>query len=163
MLYTEYITNHKKTIMQKKTLLLIIVLIAILLGGYFMLSQPKAVTAPPLEENTIAQTAPAATEETPAVVTVPKKYEVTYTADGFAPAVLNIAVGDIVTFTNKSDKSFRPASNPHPIHTDYPEFDAKTEIASGKTYEFTFTKSGEWGYHNHLNPKMMGVVVVKSL
>lgn len=148
--------------MQNKTLPVIIILIIILAGGYFILSKPKDVTAPPILENTAVQnTAPTAHEEASTTQKVPKQYEVSYSADGFAPAVLNIAVGDTVVFTNKSGKAFWPASNPHPIHTDYPEFDAKTEIANGKTYEFTFTKSGEWGYHNHLNSKMMGVVVVK--
>lgn len=147
--------------MQNKTLPTVIVLVILLVGGYFLFSRPKDVKAPPMEKLTAVETAPVVTEEAPAVTIVPKKYEVTYTAEGFNPAVLNIAVGGIVTFINKSDKSFRPASNPHPAHTDYSEFDAKTEIASGQTYEFTFTKAGEWGYHNHLNPKMMGVVVVK--
>jgi plastocyanin len=145
--------------MQNKTLLTIIVLIILLLGGYFLFSKPKDVVAPPVEEKTAVQNTVA--EETPAVNKAPKKYEITFSADGFSPAVLNIAVGDTVAFVNKSDGAFWPASNSHPIHADYSEFDAKTEIGTGKTYEFTFTKAGEWGYHNHLNPKMMGVVVVK--
>lgn len=150
--------------MQNKTTPIIIVVLILLLGGYFLLSKPKEITAPPTKESPMVQTAPAVPTETATATTtgLPKqKHEVTYTADGFSPAVLSIALGDTVTFTNKSAGAFWPASNPHPIHTDYPEFDAKTEIANGKTYEFTFTKAGEWGYHNHLNPKMMGVIVVK--
>ncbi len=146
--------------MQNKTLPIIIALVVLLVGGYFLLSKPKDVTVPPLQKNTaVGNTAP----EEPATTTIlPKqKHEVTCSAEGFSPAVLSIKVGDIVTFTNKSKKGFWPASNSHPVHTDYPEFDAKKEIANGKTYEFTFTKAGEWGYHNHLNPKMIGVVVVK--
>jgi len=144
--------------MQNKTIPIIIVLIILLLGGYFFLSKPKDVVAPPIEETAPVKTV---TEETPAINKAPKKYEITYTADGFAPAVLSITAGDTVAFVNKSKESFWPASNDHPAHTAYSEFDAKTETGAGKTYEFTFTKSGEWGYHNHLNPKMMGVVVVK--
>lgn len=144
--------------MQNKTLPIIIVLIALLFAGYFLFSKPKDVVAPPMEESVPAKIV---TKETPVINKAPKKYQITYTADGFSPAVLSVAVGDIVAFVNKSGAAFWPASNDHPTHTAYPEFDAKTEIASGKTYEFTFAKAGEWGYHNHLNPKMMGVVVVK--
>lgn len=144
--------------MQNKTIPIIIVLIILLLGGYFFLSKPKDVVAPPIEETAPVKTV---TEETPVVNKAPKKYEITYTTDGFAPAVLSITAGDTVTFVNKSKETFWPASNDHPTHTAYPEFDAKTEIAAGKTYEFIFTKEGAWGYHNHLDSKMMGVVVVK--
>ncbi len=149
--------------MQNKSLSIVIILIILLAGGYFILSDPKDVKAPPLEKITATEnTTPSAPEEAPSAASTPKqKHEVTYTADGFAPAVLSIAVGDTVTFTNKSGSAFLPASNPHPMHTDYSDFDSKTEIPDEKTYEFIFTKPGEWGYHNHLNPKMMGVVVVK--
>ncbi|MBI2120743.1 MAG: cupredoxin domain-containing protein [Parcubacteria group bacterium] len=146
--------------MQNKTLPIIIVLAILLIGGYFLLSKPKDAVAPPMENLTVA---PTVTEEAhfDAIAVVPKKYEITFSADGFSPAVLNIAVGDTAAFVNQSGQSFRPASNPHPMHADYPDFDSKTEIADGQTYEFIFTKAGEWGYHNHLSPKMIGVIVVK--
>ena len=53
------------------------------------------------------------------------------------------------------------ASSPHPAHTDYPEFDAKRGIAPGETYEFTFTKTGSWKYHNHVNLGKYGTIVVQ--
>jgi plastocyanin len=150
--------------MQNKKLLLVIIIIILFAGGYFLFLAPKDVKAPPIEEITPAQNAPSAVVETSTTTArIPKKYEVIYTADGFAPAVMNVEIGDTVVFKNKSGESFWPASNEHPTHASYPEFDAKTEITDMKIYEFVFTKSGAWGYHNHLSPKMMGVVVVKSL
>jgi plastocyanin len=53
------------------------------------------------------------------------------------------------------------ASDPHPIHTDYSAFDAKQGIAPGDTYSFTFTKTGNWGFHNHLNPSATGTITVQ--
>lgn len=148
--------------MKNKTLPLIILFVILFVGGYLLLSQPQDVTAPPIKTKTDVQNiAPSATEEPLATSTPKQKYEVTYTADGFNPAVTSLNVGDTVIFTNKSGKDFWPASNEHPTHTTYPELDAKTEITDGQTYEFVFVKSGAWGYHNHLSPKMMGVVVVK--
>ena len=54
------------------------------------------------------------------------------------------------------------ASNPHPIHTDYSDFDAKRGYAKGERYSFTFFKQGTWKYHNHLNSGESGVIVVES-
>jgi plastocyanin len=144
--------------MQSKAIFTVIILVILLLGGHFIFSTPKEVSAPPIEEkpeqNTVQDAAPA-------ILSAPKQHEIIYTAEGFAPAVLNIVVGDTVAFVNKSGESFWPASNEHPTHAAYPEFDAKIKIADGKTYEFVFMNPGAWGYHNHLSPKMMGVVVVK--
>jgi plastocyanin len=86
--------------------------------------------------------------------------EVVYDGTSFTPKTVNIKVGDIVIFRNKSTNSFWPASAPHPSHTIYPEFDAKKEIAAGGKFEFKFTKEGKWNYHDHLNPSAFGTVNV---
>lgn len=88
-------------------------------------------------------------------------FQVTYDGTSFSPASVTIKNGDVVVFKNASSDSFRPASDPHPTHTNYPEFDAKQPIAAGGTYQFKFTKSGTWGYHNHLNPSATGTIIVK--
>lgn len=88
-------------------------------------------------------------------------FEVIYNGTSFSPATLTIKNGDIVNFKNQSSSSFRPASDPHPTHTNYPEFDAKQPIAAGGNYQFKFTKSGTWGYHNHLNPTVTGTIIVQ--
>lgn len=88
--------------------------------------------------------------------------EVDYDGTKFTPKSVNIKLGDIVVFKNKSTSAFRPASNPHPTHTDYPEFDAKEAIPAGAIYQFKFLKVGNWGYHNHLNPSIGGLVNVSK-
>lgn len=88
--------------------------------------------------------------------------QVNFDGSSFLPASVNIKVGDIVVFKNNSQEDFWPASNPHPVHTDYPEFDAKQSIAPGGKYQFKFTKIGNWGYHNHLNSSIGGVVNVSN-
>lgn len=89
-----------------------------------------------------------------------KTVTVSYTASGFGPATVTINKGDKVRFVNNSSSAFWPASAPHPIHTGLPGFDAKRNIAPGGTYEFTFTTTGSFGYHNHLNPTQTGRVTV---
>ena len=88
-------------------------------------------------------------------------FEVVYDGEGFSPNSLKVKQGDVVIFNNKSDGPFWPASAPHPAHTDYPEFDAQKKISSGQTFEFKFTKSGTWKYHDHLNSSAFGTVTVQ--
>ncbi len=88
-------------------------------------------------------------------------FEVDYNGTNFSPASLSVRVGDVVIFKNSSSSAFWPASNPHPQHTDYPEFDAKKPIAAGQSFQFKFTKAGTWGFHNHLNAGAKGTIIVK--
>jgi plastocyanin len=87
-------------------------------------------------------------------------FEVKYDGTSFSPKTLSIKAGDVVVFKNESSSAFRPASGPHPAHTNYPEFDPKVDIAAGKSWSFTFTKVGTWPYHNHLNPSVFGTITV---
>lgn len=53
------------------------------------------------------------------------------------------------------------ASDPHPQHSDLPEFDSLKAIPQGESYLYTFTQKGTWGYHDHLNPSALGTIVVE--
>jgi plastocyanin len=71
---------------------------------------------------------------------------------GFQPPTITIQKGTKVIFKNDSQSNVWPASNPHPAHTMYPEFDPRRSLMPGDTYEFTFDRVGKWGYHNHIGP-----------
>lgn len=86
--------------------------------------------------------------------------QVDYNGAKFSPAQLNIKVGDIVIFKNTGASDFWPASDPHPTHTAYPEFDAKKAVPAGGSFQFKFLNAGSWGYHDHFNPTIKGVVNV---
>lgn len=88
-------------------------------------------------------------------------HEIVFSGTAFTPKSLEINNGDVVVFKNDSDKSFWPASAPHPQHTDYPEFDPKKSIATGGSWEFKFTKTGTWKFHDHLTPSAFGSITVK--
>jgi plastocyanin len=88
--------------------------------------------------------------------------EVNYTAAGFVPKTIEIKAGQTVKFINKTSGALSVASDPHPTHTNYPEFDQWKSSAKGqKEYSFTFTKIGTWGYHNHADESKTGTVIVK--
>jgi len=82
------------------------------------------------------------------------------TASGFSPVEITVKKGTVVTFKNDSTSPIWPASNPHPAHTDYPEFDANKSIGAGESFSFTFDRVGDWGFHNHLSSGSTGVVHV---
>ncbi len=103
---------------------------------------------------------PAATGSTPAG-TVSSQMEVDYAANGFTPASITVKKGTMVKFVNKTSGPMSVASNPHPTHTDYPGFDqGKSNFQGTNEYDFTFTKTGTWGYHNHLQASDGGTVIV---
>lgn len=72
--------------------------------------------------------------------------EIIYSQDGFSPSAMSIKVGDTVRWVNQSGDEMWVASDDHPEHTDYLGFDQE---GVGNSYQFTFDRSGTWGYHNH--------------
>ena len=84
------------------------------------------------------------------------------TEQGFSPREITITLGETVTFINKRDKFFWPASDFHPTHTAYAEFDAREALSPGSSWKFTFTESGLFKYHDHLAPFFFGIIQVKN-
>lgn len=83
------------------------------------------------------------------------------TENGFEPKELTVTEGDEVLFINNNGDVARwPASNFHPTHTLYPEFDPKISIKPGESWTFKFDKPGTWRMHDHLIPHFTGTIVV---
>lgn len=100
------------------------------------------------------------------------EHKVYYTADGFEPESITIEQGDTVTWVNNVSSEMWVGSDNHPSHTQYDgtsvvrhcsggESDTFDQCSTGEEYSFTFTKTGEWGYHNHRSPFDTGTVVVE--
>lgn len=85
---------------------------------------------------------------------------VEYTQNGFIPKSMTVKVGTTVIWINKDINQMWVASAPHPQHTDLPGFDALKGYKTGETYSYTFTKVGNWKYHDHLTPSNSAVVNV---
>ncbi|MEX2008014.1 MAG: hypothetical protein WD850_00745 [Candidatus Spechtbacterales bacterium] len=95
---------------------------------------------------------------------------------GYRPADVTIPQGETVTFENVAGHSW-PASNIHPTHRAYPEsgldqcgtseeekaFDACRALAPGESYTFRFVHAGEWRYHDHLDPRLKGTIIVTAV
>ncbi len=85
---------------------------------------------------------------------------VVLTSSGFEPKRVVIKKGDMVTFVNKGFDLFWPASNMHPNHSIYSEFDPRRSINKGEPWSFVFDTVGVWDYHDHLRSNFGGAVVV---
>lgn len=74
----------------------------------------------------------------------------------FSPSQITVAKGGTVTWTNKD-------SIPHTVTDDLSNVGgpASGDIQPGKTYSFTFDKTGSFQYHCTIHPSMRGTIVVK--
>ena len=120
-----------------------------------------------LNRNAKPATAPTASEQNAGHTTAEGPGEpdnervVLYQSSGFGATEIRLKAGDMLTFTNQSGSLMWVASEEHPEHDDYPEFDAKRGYPKDESYTFTFRKVGTWRYHNHLNPSHTGTVIVE--
>lgn len=87
---------------------------------------------------------------------------VTLTESGFYPSELEITEGDTIRFVSKTGYDFWPASDSHPGHTDYPDFDPRQPVPADQEWQHTFSEAGVYNYHDHINPLFEGVVLVKN-
>lgn len=135
----------------KKTVVIIgaVVIVAIAGIAVWMLNQntnsPAANTTSPSSSSNNATATPAT---------------ITYSSNGFSPATLTVKSGDTVTIKNTSSEALQFDSNPHPAHTDDTDLNVGS-VAAGQTKTFKVTKTGTFGYHNHLDPSDTGHIVVE--
>ncbi|MCR4328500.1 MAG: hypothetical protein NUV53_03200 [Patescibacteria group bacterium] len=90
-----------------------------------------------------------------------QEFFVVYDANGFLPKTITVKKGDTVVFQNRTGTRVSVASDDHPTHLRYPDFDQyRTDQKGLDVFRFVFTKVGTWGYHDHLNANMVGMVIV---
>jgi plastocyanin len=160
--------------MNKNAIILLIIVILVIIGLVFAFRRDEPATETPIDQNppvintpiVPATTTPATTTRatsTPATSTpiTAVLHNVSYTEAGFTPATLTIRQGDTVVFQNNSARGFWPASDEHPTHTIYPEFDPKRVVAAGESWSFKFDKKGTWKYHDHRAASLGGTVIVQ--
>ena len=89
----------------------------------------------------------------------PSLRTITIDATGVAsPKTLTVPLGSQVTFINNDRVVHEMFSNPHPEHTDCPEFDAVGRLAPGESRQTTnLVTTRTCGFHDHLNPLTAGL------
>lgn len=161
--------------MTSKTWIIIgIVIVALGLGVYFITSGSddelnEEQPVPVAQTEPVAQQEPVPVEEEeqdqPPVNEEPANVVVKYSDGGFSPAEVTVKQGETVNFINNTEIPLWVASDNHPTHTIYPEFDAARVIggtpAPGDDFSFTFSLVGTWTYHNHSAPSHVGTIIVE--
>ncbi|MEX2008012.1 MAG: hypothetical protein WD850_00735 [Candidatus Spechtbacterales bacterium] len=84
------------------------------------------------------------------------------TQEGFFPEEITVQRGDSVVWINEASEYRWPASNLHPTHSIYAEFDPLEPLAPGESWSFRFEQEGSWQYHDHLRPSKEGVIIVEG-
>lgn len=82
------------------------------------------------------------------------------TPEGFSPDPVTVDENVTIIFVNKDTIDRWPASNVHPTHELYPEFDPKQSIKPGESWTFKPKNVGEWKYHDHNLPHKRGMIIV---
>ncbi len=85
---------------------------------------------------------------------------ITRTASGYEPKEVTIKKGQVVLFKNESGEYHWPASDLHPTHAIYSEFDPLKPVAEGDEWAFQFDQVGTWKYHDHIRANKVGMVTV---
>ncbi|MDE2213243.1 MAG: hypothetical protein KGJ34_01795 [Patescibacteria group bacterium] len=148
----------------------VIIAIVVIAIGIWYFNQGSAPT--PATSNSATSTV---ATSSPTGASAANSATVFLTSNGFSPQSVTIAQGGTVTFINQTSGSMWIASDPHPIHNGY---DGTTleehcaqgytgpapfdECSAGNSFSFTFSKVGSWGYHNHIEAYVQGVVNVVS-
>jgi plastocyanin len=127
--------------MKKNTLIVLVIVVAVIgAGAYFFLSSQAD--------------APASQVTGEPAVTIVR------TPTGYEPSEVTIKKGDIILWTNESGEFHWPASDLHPTHGIYPEFDPLVPIAPGDEWKFKFDEVGVWKFHDHIRANEVGTVTV---
>ena len=100
------------------------------------------------------------TERGPVDWTDKDEITIVLTREGFRPQEVYIHAGTKVTFVSERDGQFWPASDLHPFHTIYKEFDPRRPLDQSEQWSVVLDKEGHWSYHDHIDPITTGALIV---
>lgn len=133
--------NSKKTVYVITTIIIVFVIFFVILGTLFFnkkLANNFSLIIDPSKKSAV----------------------VVLTEDGYSPEDITISKGTTLTFKTTRNSPYWPASNLHPTHEIYPEFDPQEPIEAAKTWSYRFDKVGTWHFHDHLAPYYTGSITV---
>jgi plastocyanin len=152
--------------MKLKNFMAVPVVVSIIIGGIFLGKYAfNKTNAPSYSPNPIFQSSPASTTQTlktssPSAQLPREKDVILMFDDSFEPKEISVKIGNTLTFENRSKVYRWPASDIHPTHGIYPEFDPQKAVAPGEKWTFTFDKIGKWKFHDHIDPTIKGIITV---
>lgn len=134
-----------------------LILVSLLMGSYIFLSPKKA------SPNNQKPVASVSADLKPTIPSPPKfssKQQVIVGSQGFEPSTIRVKVNTMVNWVNQSGKDVALVSNPVETHDAYPPLNQGV-FPDGSGVSVIFDMPGTYGYHNFLNPKQIGTVIVE--
>ena len=92
---------------------------------------------------------------------LPKKHFIYYDGETFTPQGLTIKFGDSVSIKNNAPSYMEFAIGQHANHKTLKGFEEKV-IEANTVYTFAPQENGIFDFHNHLNPKKIGVLIINE-
>lgn len=92
---------------------------------------------------------------------LPKEVTIQLTKEGFTPQKITIQEGTTVRWKNISGNKQTVNSDDFPTNQLHKELNFGI-FNNGSSVVYTFTKPGEYGYHNQLRPQQKGNVIVTN-
>lgn len=143
--------NRKILILVSLTVFVVIWVFALVMSGNRQKNDSGEFIASSLDEEDINACKQVVGEET-----------VFMGSDGYKPKDMSFKLCTKVTFKNDSAEPLWVASDIHPTHGIYPQFDPREPVEAGSEWSFVFYRVGRWKYHDHLNPTIRGVIEVSE-
>lgn len=146
--------------MNKKVLISVISVIALIVLGFVAYSMTR-----PSESSETVESVPSAqsgsadasqltdSELTAEIATI------TYTDQGFSPSNMTVKAGAKIRVVNNASDAFEFSSDNHPTHLGNSELNMDV-LNAGEAGTFTVTRTGEYGFHDHLNASNDGILTV---
>lgn len=139
----------------RNRIIVAVIVVAVVVAGaiWYIIASSKKTTAPAATNNTSSSSNNNASNQEVAST-------ITYDGSSFSVSNSTVKSGATVKVVNNSDKELDFDSDPHPVHTDNTELN-EGGIAPGESKTFTLTKTGTWGFHNHLDASQRGTITVE--
>lgn len=91
----------------------------------------------------------------------PRKHFISYNGEIFTPQGITIKLGDIVSVKNNSQAEMEFAVGQHANHKTLKGYEERI-IETNATYTFIPQEEGIFDFHDHLNPKKIGVLIINN-
>lgn len=141
---------------QSAKIIIAVVLVAVLAGGAILIGNMQKEDKNGSSSSTSQNNTSSGDNQSSGEVTA----TITFDGNNFNITENTIKSGDKVKIVNSSQTDLEFDSDPHPVHTDNKELNVDM-VAPGESKTFTITKTGTWGFHNHLNASQRGSITVQ--
>lgn len=134
---------------------------AAIIGGAIILAAGATFLLYPVTGQKTAGSESASPNTTPSANQVPSNSALTivFTNSGFERSSYTVKKGQTVTVKNQSSNELEFASDQHPSHRQQTELNIGS-TAAGASTTFTPTKTGTWGFHDHIRSQFTGELIV---